>query len=141
MVRRTEAGQSSLHREAFQHALVQAGGGIPEFVQAIRAIWKSWETGEKLAFRREFYTHTLMTPFFSPGRNPHGTPPIFLAGVGPRMVEAVGEVADGFLVHPLHTPAYLRAETLPSAGTWPGQGRSPARELRVLLPDHHHHWQ
>ena len=85
-----------------------------EFVQAIRAIWRSWETGERLAFRGEFYTHTLMTPVFSPGPNPHGFPPVFVAGVGAAMVEVAGEVADGFLVHPLHTPEYLRAHTLPA---------------------------
>jgi probable F420-dependent oxidoreductase len=85
-----------------------------EFVQAIRAIRRSWETGEKLAFRGEFYTHTLMTPVFSPGKNPFGAPPIYVAGVGPAMVEVAGGVADGFLVHPLHTPEFLRAETLPA---------------------------
>jgi probable F420-dependent oxidoreductase len=45
-----------------------------EFVQALRAIWRTWETGERLEFRGEFYTHTLMPPFFSPGPNPHGRP-------------------------------------------------------------------
>jgi probable F420-dependent oxidoreductase len=87
---------------------------LREFVLALRAIWRSWETGERLAFRGEFYTHTLMTPFFDPGPNAFGAPPIYLAGVGPRMVEAVGEVADGFLVHPLHSPSFLDAVTLPA---------------------------
>jgi probable F420-dependent oxidoreductase len=87
---------------------------LREFVLAIRAIWRAWESGERLAFRGEFYTHTLMTPFFNPGRNEFGAPPIYCAGVGPRMVEAVGEVADGFLVHPLHSPSFLEAVTLPA---------------------------
>jgi probable F420-dependent oxidoreductase len=85
-----------------------------EFVLAIRAIWRAWETGERLSFRGQFYTHTLMTPFFNPGPNQYGAPPIYLAAVGPKMVEVVGEVADGFLVHPLHTPAFLEAVTLPA---------------------------
>ena len=85
-----------------------------EFVLAIKEIFHTWETGERLAFRGEFYTHTLMTPLFNPGPNPHGSPPIFLAGVGPKMVEVCGEVADGFFVHPLHTPDYLRAVTIPA---------------------------
>jgi probable F420-dependent oxidoreductase len=87
---------------------------LREFVLAIRAIWRAWETGERLSFRGDFYTHTLMTPFFNPGPNAFGAPPIFLAGVGPRMVEVVGEVADGFLVHPLHSPSFLSAVTLPA---------------------------
>ncbi len=85
-----------------------------EFVRAIRAIWHSWTTGEKLDFRGEFYTHTLMTPFFDPGPNPFGDPPIFLAAVGERMVEVAGEVADGLLVHPLHTDAYLEQDLEPA---------------------------
>jgi probable F420-dependent oxidoreductase len=87
---------------------------LREFVLAIRAIWRAWETGERLSFRGSFYTHTLMTPFFNPGPNAFGAPPIFLAGVGPKMVEVVGEVADGFLVHPLHSPDFLAAVTLPA---------------------------
>ncbi len=43
-----------------------------EMVLAIRAIWDTWENGTPLDFRGEFYTHTLMTPVFNPGPNPHG---------------------------------------------------------------------
>jgi probable F420-dependent oxidoreductase len=85
-----------------------------EFVLAIRAIWSTWATGAALRFRGEFYTHTLMTPFFNPGPNPHGNPPVMLAGVGPLMTEAAGEVADGLLCHPFSTERYLREVTLPA---------------------------
>jgi probable F420-dependent oxidoreductase len=84
-----------------------------EFVLALRAIWSSWNTGEKLDFRGEFYTHTLMTPFFSPGPNPHGTPTVFLAAVGDRMTEVAGEVADGMILHPFTTERYVREVTVP----------------------------
>jgi probable F420-dependent oxidoreductase len=84
-----------------------------ELVLAIRAIWRSWETGERLDFAGEFYTHTLMTPFFSPGPNPHGTPRIFVAAVGPRMTGVAAEVADGLLVHGFTTARYLRERTIP----------------------------
>jgi probable F420-dependent oxidoreductase len=85
-----------------------------EYVQAIRAIWRAWETGERLDFRGELYTHTLMTPAFSPGRNPFGHPPIFVAGVGPKMIEVAGEVGDGMFVHPLNTPSFVADVVLPS---------------------------
>jgi probable F420-dependent oxidoreductase len=85
-----------------------------EFTLAIRAIWRAWGEREKLDFRGEFYTHTLMTPFFDPGPNPFGAPRIFLAGVGPRTTEVAGEVGDGFFVHPFHSPEFLRAATLPA---------------------------
>ena len=83
-----------------------------ELILAIRAIWKTWETGDKLEFRGEFYTHTLMTPFFNPGPNQHGNPKILLAGVGEHMTEVAGEVADGFLVHGFTTERYLREKSL-----------------------------
>jgi probable F420-dependent oxidoreductase len=84
-----------------------------EFVLAVRAIWRTWETGEPLAFRGDFYTHTLMTPFFDPGPNPHGNPRILMAAVGPLMTEAAGEVADGILCHAFTTPRYIREVTVP----------------------------
>src|SRR3954462_1184960 len=55
-----------------------------EFVLAIRAIWEAWATGGRLDFRGDFYTHTLMTPFFTPDRKDldgFGVPKVFLAGV------------------------------------------------------------
>ena len=86
---------------------------MAEFVAAMRAIWHSWATGERLVFRGEFFRHTLMTDFFDPGPNPHGNPPVLLAAVGERMTAAAGRVADGLLVHPLTSTAYLSERTLP----------------------------
>src|ERR1700741_4567467 len=83
-------------------------------VLAVRAIWASWHEGAKLDFRGDFYTHTLMTPFFNPGPNPYGVPRVVLGGVAPRMPEVAGEVADGFMVHPFSTEKFMRETTLPA---------------------------
>jgi probable F420-dependent oxidoreductase len=85
-----------------------------ELVLAIKAIWRCWNENEKLDFRGEFYRHTLMTPFFSPGPSPFGPPRIFLAGVGAPMTAAAGAVADGLFVHPLNSPEFIRGTTLPA---------------------------
>jgi probable F420-dependent oxidoreductase len=85
-----------------------------EYIGALRAIWASWNTGERLSFRGDFYTHTLMTPFFNPGPNPYGAPKVFLAAVGELMTEVAGEVADGLLVHGFTTERYLREVTMPA---------------------------
>jgi probable F420-dependent oxidoreductase len=87
---------------------------MKEMVLAIKEIWRCWETNERLDFRGEIYQHTLMTPVFNPGPHPFGVPPIFLAGVGPKMTEVCGEVADGFFVHPFGTHASIRELTLPA---------------------------
>ena len=85
-----------------------------EFILAMRAIWANWYDGEDLAFTGKFYTHTLMTPFFTPGNTEFGAPRVFLAAVGPRMTEVAGEVADGMIVHAFTTRKYLRETTLPA---------------------------
>ncbi|MFZ9481699.1 MAG: LLM class F420-dependent oxidoreductase [Ilumatobacteraceae bacterium] len=88
-----------------------------EMIMAIRAIWDTWENGTPLAFRGDFYTHTLMTPFFTPDRaelTGFGVPKIFLAGVGELMTEVAGEVCDGFICHGFTTERYLREVTLPA---------------------------
>jgi len=88
-----------------------------EMILAIRAIWNTWLTGEKLDFRGEFYTHTLMTPFFMPDPEElegFGPPKIFLAGVGELMTEVAGETCDGFICHGFTTERYLREVTVPA---------------------------
>jgi probable F420-dependent oxidoreductase len=85
-----------------------------EMILAIRAIWACWNDGTKLDFRGDFYQHTLMTPFFNPGPNPHGDARIFLAGVGELMTEVAGEVADGFICHGFTTRRYIDEVTIPA---------------------------
>jgi probable F420-dependent oxidoreductase len=83
-------------------------------VLAIRALFRTWNEGERLDFQGDHYRLTLMTPFFSPAPNPFGPPPIMLAALGPKMTEVAGEVADGVLPHGLSTERYFREVTLPA---------------------------
>ena len=85
-----------------------------EFVLAMRAIWAAWNDGTRLNFRGDFYTHTLMTPFFDPGPNEYGNPPVILAAVGAKMTEVAGEVCDGMFLHPFTTERYVREVTMPA---------------------------
>jgi probable F420-dependent oxidoreductase len=78
-----------------------------DYVSALRAIWHSWQTGEALDYRGEFYTHTLMPPLFSSGPLGFPSPEVWVAAVGPRMVEAAAMVADGMICHPLISQSYL----------------------------------
>ena len=85
-----------------------------EMVAAIKAIWNAWQFKEPLNFRGEFYSHTLMTPFFNPGENPFGIPKILMAAVGPMMLKAAAENADGIIVHPFHSAKSFHELTLPA---------------------------
>ena len=55
-----------------------------ELIGALRAVFASWETGERLDFRGEFSSHTLMPPMFNPGPNPYGPRPSRWADSGHR---------------------------------------------------------
>jgi probable F420-dependent oxidoreductase len=85
-----------------------------EYIAALHAIWDSWQNGTRLDFRGDYYTHTLMTPFFDPGPCPHGPPKVFLAAVGEMMTTVAGEMADGLLAHSFSTERYLREVTIPA---------------------------
>lgn len=85
-----------------------------EFVLALRAIWSAWRDGAPLAFEGRFYRHTLMPPAFRPADHGHPFPKLLVGGVGPAMVEVAGAVADGLLVHPLHSAEALARLTMPA---------------------------
>jgi probable F420-dependent oxidoreductase len=89
-------------------------GKLREQIQAVRAIWHTWQAGEALNFRGEYYKLTLMSPFFNPGPIPYPDIPIFIAGVNTGLARLAGEVADGFHVHSFHTPRYLAEVLLPA---------------------------
>ncbi|WP_209306759.1 TIGR03617 family F420-dependent LLM class oxidoreductase [Microbacterium paludicola] len=102
-----------------------------EFIAALRAIWHAWETGERLQVRGEHYQHTLMSPVFDPGPNPHGNPPIWLAGVGAAMTRLAGEAADGFVAHAFTTREYLAEVSVPALAK--GRTRSALTEPVKLI--------
>ena len=83
-----------------------------ELIGALRAIFETWSTGERLNFRGEFYRHTLMTPNFTPRDNPYGPPPIYVGALGPRLTRATAEVADGLLVMPFGSKRFLHEVTM-----------------------------
>ncbi|MCB1644528.1 MAG: TIGR03617 family F420-dependent LLM class oxidoreductase [Pseudomonadales bacterium] len=86
---------------------------MKELVLAMRAIWANWYEGTPLNFEGEYYTHTLMTPAFTPEDKEYGAPKVILAAVGPLMTKISGEVADGMIVHPFSNEKYIREVTIP----------------------------
>ncbi len=99
---------------------------LREYILALREIWHTFQTGERLNFRGEFYRHTLMTPFFNPGPIENPEIPIYIAGVNTRLAQLAGECCDGFHVHPFHTPEYVRQVVKPAiAEGAQGEGRDP----------------
>ncbi len=87
---------------------------LRDYILALRAVWHSWQNGERLNYRGEFYKLTLMTPFFDPGPIDYPQIPIYTAGVNERMCRLAGEVSDGFHAHPFHTRRYLNEIVIPA---------------------------
>ncbi|MCC6215907.1 MAG: TIGR03617 family F420-dependent LLM class oxidoreductase [Polyangiaceae bacterium] len=84
-----------------------------EYVESMRAIWRTWEKGEPLRYEGEHYRFSLMTPEFSP--EPMGLPrvPVYVAAVRPTMIETVASYADGIRLHGFCTRRYLDEVAMP----------------------------
>jgi probable F420-dependent oxidoreductase len=83
-----------------------------DYIGAVRAVWRAWETEAPVDYHSQHYTITLATPNFSP--RPLGLPriPIAMSAVGPAMLRVAGEVADGVRLHPFSTRRYLAEVSL-----------------------------
>src|SRR5262245_58585782 len=88
-----------------------------EYVEALRAIWRCWEKGEKLAYRGQHYKFTLMTPTFTPESTGQPMVPITIAAVGPVMLRLAGELCDGVRLHGFCTRRYIDQVVLREVGT------------------------
>ncbi len=86
---------------------------LRDYVLALRALWRCWETGERLNFDSPHYKLSLMTPAFAP--EPTGLPmvPVTIAAVGDAMLRVAGQVADGVRLHPICSRRYLEEVCMP----------------------------
>ncbi len=89
-------------------------GKLREQIGAVRALWRTWQTGEKLSFNGDYYKLRLMSPFFNPGKIEHPNIPIYIAGVNTGLARLAGEVCDGFHAHPFNSPRYLSEVLTPA---------------------------
>ncbi|CAJ1579614.1 LLM class F420-dependent oxidoreductase [[Mycobacterium] wendilense] len=107
---------------------------MTEFIAALREIWSCWSTGERLDFQGEFYSHTLMTPMFTPEPSEFGVPKVFVAAVGTGMTQMSGAVADGLLVHAFTTRRYLEEVTEPALARGLQSSGRRRRDFEVSSP-------
>lgn len=84
-----------------------------DYVQALRAVWRAWETRGRLNFESPHYKLTLMTPDFSPEPTGLPMPAVTIAAVGEAMLRVAGQVCDGVRLHPLCSRAYLEQVCMP----------------------------
>ncbi len=87
---------------------------LREYVEAVRAIWRCWQLGERLDHQGEHYQFSLMTPEFAHRPVEHPPIPIHTAAVRPAMLRTAGRVADGVRLHLFCTRKYLEQSVLPN---------------------------
>ena len=103
-----------------------------ESVLATKAILNHFAGEGPFDFRGEWTTHTLMTPNFNPGPNPHGPPPVLVGALGPKMTAMAAEVADGVLVMPFNSRRHLVERTLPAIGLGLERGGRDRSDIEVV---------
>ena len=86
---------------------------LREYIEAMRAIWRCWDLGEKLAYEGEHYRFSLMTPEFSPAPAKLGPIPVSIAAVKPAMMGLAGRLCDGVRLHGFATRKYLEEVAMP----------------------------
>ncbi len=110
------------------------GPKFREHVQAVRALWEAFRSGQKPDFRGRFYTHTVISPFFDPGPIQHPDPQIWTAAVNEYNAETVGLCGDGILVHPVHSRAYIEQVLTPAIDKGLARSGRGREEITVMCP-------
>lgn len=90
------------------------GPRLRDYVRAVKACFRSFETGEALDFQGEFYKLTLLPNEWRPANHPYSDVKVDIAAVNPWMLKMAASVADGIHVHPLHTSHYLKQRLIPA---------------------------
>lgn len=90
-------------------------GRLVDLIAATRAIWSNWAHGTPLEHHTDFHRVDLMVPTFVPPPLGEGVepPPIWAGALGPQMTRAMARHADGIIIHPFNTGAFLDAVTMP----------------------------
>lgn len=104
-----------------------------DYVQAVRAVWRCWQTGEPLDYRGDHYRLDLMVPLFDPGPIENPDIPIHIAAINPNMCAVAGEVADGVRLHPVCSPAYVAETMLPALERGADRSGRPVGEIELCM--------
>ncbi|HVX22107.1 MAG TPA: TIGR03617 family F420-dependent LLM class oxidoreductase [Acidimicrobiales bacterium] len=104
-------------------------GRMRDYLGALDALYRTFRTGQPLAFAGDHYRLSRMQPYFNPGPDPDvEPPPTWLGGVNAGICELAGERAAGLVTHPTNSdPRYLEAVCRPNVRIGADRaGRDPA---------------
>lgn len=118
----------------FSASFEHPGPRIKEYVASLRAVFRAFRGEERLSFAGDYYSFSLLPREWSPGPIAYPDPPIYLAGVKPWMCRMIGEVADGMLVHPLHSVAYLDGVVRPAVAEGAKRAGRSSDDIALVCP-------
>ncbi|GLY70326.1 TIGR03617 family F420-dependent LLM class oxidoreductase [Amycolatopsis taiwanensis] len=103
-----------------------------EYIEALRALFAAFESGDSVHFEGDTYRLTRLQPYFNPGPAECGAPPVFLGAVNRRMCEVAGEAAAGVITHSTNSdPAYLDEVVRPALRLGAERARRPDEPLII----------
>jgi len=108
------------------------GPRLREYLQCVKAIFETFQTGAPPAFEGGEFRFSLMNPFFNPGPIEHPDVPIHLAAVNPYMARLSGELCDGLRLHPIATFRYTREVVQPAITEGAGRGGRSPDQIEVI---------
>jgi probable F420-dependent oxidoreductase len=116
-------------------AYAPPGPRMRDYVLAVRACWRSFQTGEPLVHDGEFYPLSIGNlGAWTAGPVEHPDVPVYLAGVRPWMLRMIGEIADGIHVHPFHSRRYLDEVVRPNVDDGLQRAGRPRDAVRFVVP-------
>ena len=104
---------------------------VTDYIDCVRAIWKTYQTGERPSHEGPFYRFSIND--FNAGPIDHPEIPIYLAGVNERMCRAAGEVATAS-AHPMHSPAYIQEVVRPELEAGAKKRDRNVNDIAIHIP-------
>lgn len=104
-----------------------------DYIRAVRAVWRCWQTREPLDYHGDHYKLDLMVPLFDPGPIEHPDIAVHVAAINPNMCAVAGEVADGVRLHPVCSPAYIGSVMAPAISRGAARGGRQPSDIALCM--------
>ena len=110
------------------------GPRMKDYVQAVKACLRAFRGEEKLSHEGPYYRLSLLPGQWAPPRHEFGDVKVDISAVGPYMVRAAGEVADGIHVHPLHSMHYIENRLVPQVSEGAAKAGRSVDDIDLIVP-------
>ena len=107
---------------------------LREYIESLRAIWHTFQTGERMRYRGQHYTFRLMAPFFNPGPIAHPDIPIYLCGLDPAVAELAGALCQGLHTGAIHSADYISQVVKPAVSAGLQAAGRPESDFSLAMP-------